>query len=95
MAAHPPFVDQLNSLFHRFRQRGKAESRSTEDIDLRPQAALHEPVFSPELAAHILSSISSKTPKELRFQLEALAYRKMSPSQRLELTQATKSYLEQ
>lgn len=92
----PLLLISLTVFFARFRKRGKAESSSTEDIDLmRPQAALHEPVFTPEIAAHILSSISSKTPKELRFHLEALAYRKMSPSQRLELTQTTKSYLEQ
>ena len=80
--------------FIRFRQLGKAQSKSTKDHNTRTQTAQSEPLFTPEIAADMLSKIPSNSPNSLRYHLEALAYKNMSPTERIALTQAAKAYLE-
>lgn len=90
----PLLLIGLAVFFLHLRKPVKVQSKSTRDMDTRAQTAQGQPLFTPEIAAEILSKIPSNSPNSLRFHLEALAYKNMSPTERIALTQTTKAYLE-
>lgn len=90
----PLLLIGLAVFFLRFRKPVKVQSKSTRDMDTRAQTAQGQPLLTPEIAAEILSRIPPNSPNSLRFNLEALAYKNMSPTERVTLTQTTKAYLE-
>lgn len=90
----PLFLISLMAVVVRFRKRGNTGLQAQKAVDKTPQTTQGEQLLTSEIAAAKLSKIASTAPLELRLQLEALAYQKMSHSQRMALTQATKAYLE-
>jgi hypothetical protein len=83
----------LIALAIRLRKQSKTESEPSTKINSAAKTGNTSHVFTPEIAAYMLSKIPSKSPNELRVHLESLAYQKMSPSQRRALTETAKAYL--
>ena len=90
----PLLLIGLIALALRFRKRDKTQSGPSKQVDTAPLTDKLSHVFTPNMAADILSRTSPNAPDELRVQLEALAYQKMSSSQREALTRTAKAYLE-